>query len=581
MRWASKVNLCRVFSRVVIGVLLVIPFSIGICSAPVTVTEAATSTMKPACVFYFGGWSTSIRDRLIASKPAYVILELSTWPNIAPSDITLLKNAGITVCAYIPTGGMRGYIWNELDTTDKTPAGLDRLIDRAVNIGLNGVFFDEGGLYTPVTGRTWQDAYLDRTLVAPGSGAGGGSPPILSVVGNPKYNSATADAWKGLTAEYYINHAKGHDMFVIVGCPDEYVRASRINSNIFPIVNAVLTSEEYNTRAPGLAPVGQEKLFTDQCFVLSYSGSYDALSTNSAIDYGFGAAYCGVSLSQLPSPAFENYMAALAVTVPPPTTTPTLGNTHTLNLGIQGLGNIVYNGTVLPPGNHQIPANSQINLTALPAPGYTFRTWTWPSNWLRNPGYSGWTSNPTSWTMVEPTSIIAVFDRVDVATQYTVSISSLGHGTTTPAGIQTISAGSVMMVTAVPDSGYVFGGWTGSISSANQTLIFPVNSNIALQAIFNAIPSTPSRTYTLVVDTKGLGRISLNGQIITTGSYQIPEGQVVNLIAIPDPGYQFRTWTWPSNWLKNPNYAGWSENPTSWKMAGPTSIIAVFEQTTK
>ncbi|QNT76154.1 hypothetical protein [Dehalogenimonas etheniformans] len=278
--------------------------------------------MKPACVFYFGGWSASIRDRLIASKPEYVILDLSTWPRIPPSDITLCKNAGITLCAYIPTGGMRGYIWNELDTTDKTPAGLDRLINQAVNIGLNGVFFDEGGLYTPVAGRTWQDAFLDRTLVAPGSGAGVSSPPILSVIGNPKYNATTAEAWKGLTAEYYINHAKEHNMFVIVGCPDEYVRPSRINSNIFPIVNAVLTSEEYNTRAPGLAPVGQEKFFTNQCFVLSYSGSYDASSTNSAINYGFGAAYCSISLQQLPSPAFENYMAAITEVVPPTTTTP-------------------------------------------------------------------------------------------------------------------------------------------------------------------------------------------------------------------------------------------------------------------
>ncbi|QNT76158.1 InlB B-repeat-containing protein [Dehalogenimonas etheniformans] len=560
--------------------------------APVATSAASTtsSTSKSVSVFYFGGWSASIRDRLIASKPEYVILDLSTWPRIPPSDITLCKNAGITLCAYIPTGGMRGYIWNELDTTDKTPAGLDRLINQAVNIGLNGVFFDEGGLYTPVAGRTWQDAFLDRTLVAPGSGAGVSSPPILSVIGNPKYNATTAEAWKGLTAEYYINHAKEHNMFVIVGCPDEYVRPSRINSNIFPIVNAVLTSEEYNTRAPGLAPVGQEKFFTNQCFVLSYSGSYDASSTNSAINYGFGAAYCSISLQQLPSPAFENYMAAITEVVPPTTTTPppttttppTTGMTYSLNVSIQGQGTISNYGTVLPQGSNQIPANATVNLVATPAPGYVFRTWTWPSNWLNNPGYSGWRDNPTSWTMVKSTSIVAVFDRVEApqTQQYTVNISTLGSGTTSPQGVRTALAGSTMTVTAVPASGFTFAGWTGSITSANQTIDFVVNSNINLQATFSALVKPPEEVYyNLVIGTKGLGKVSLNGKVITAGTYQIPKGQSVTLIAIPEPGYRFRTWTWPSNWLKNPKYAGWKENPTSWIMTEPSSIIAVFEKT--
>jgi hypothetical protein len=282
--------------------------------------------MKKVCVYYYGGFSTSIANRFIAAKPKYVISDLSAWPSISSTIINSIKAAGITLMAYIPTGGVRGFIWNSEDDTVKTPAGIKSLIDQAAIKGFNGIFFDEGGIYTPVSGQSYQDAFLDRTLKAPGKGASTVKPQIISVVGNSKYNSTTADSWAGLTVEEYISYAKAKGMFICVGCPDQYVRASRIADNIFPIIDAVLTSEEYN----GRAPVGQEIPYTSKCWVLSYSGSYSATNTNKAINYGFGAAYCCQSMGSLPS-SFETYMAAIPddTTPPPPVvyTCPTCSQT--------------------------------------------------------------------------------------------------------------------------------------------------------------------------------------------------------------------------------------------------------------
>jgi hypothetical protein len=283
--------------------------------------------MVPACVYYYGGWSASILARFLATLPQYLILDLSTWPHVPDTDIAALKAAGITVLAYIPTGGMRGFIFSDNDTTVKTPAIILGLIDQAYAKGFNGVFFDEGGEYTPVKDADWTDAYLDINLAAAGKNAGGSNPPILSIVNNSDYNPDTAESWKGLTCLTYINRATSYNMFICVGCPDEYARASRIYSNIFPLVGAVLTSEEYVKRynQDGGIPRGQEIEFTKKCWVLAYhQPSFNVAATKAALGYSFGAAYCCIEMAQLQYPDYENYMAQLPKVTPPTPPTPGL-----------------------------------------------------------------------------------------------------------------------------------------------------------------------------------------------------------------------------------------------------------------
>ncbi|MDP2662008.1 MAG: hypothetical protein Q8R28_14890, partial [Dehalococcoidia bacterium] len=171
--------------------------------------------------------------------------------------------------------------------------------------------------------------------------------------------------------------------------------------NIWPILDFVLTQEKYN----GAAPVGVEVAHKGQSWVLSYAGSYSATNTNKALAYGFRAAYNCQSMGALPSPAYENYMAAIVGGTPPPPPPPPT-TTYRLNVSVQG------QGSVSPAvGAWDVPADQTVMMTATPAPGWEFRSWSWPGN--PDPDYAGWAENPTSWIMIEPISIVAVFDPAE------------------------------------------------------------------------------------------------------------------------------------------------------------------------
>ncbi len=62
-------------------------------------------------------------------------------------------------------------------------------------------------------------------------------------------------------------------------------------------------------------------------------------------------------------------------------------------------------------GTYSITQNQVVTITATPAAGWRFRTWSWPGN---DPNYAGRPENPTSLNMTENVSIIAVFDPIVV-----------------------------------------------------------------------------------------------------------------------------------------------------------------------
>ena len=85
--------------------------------------------------------------------------------------------------------------------------------------------------------------------------------------------------------------------------------------------------------------------------------------------------------------------------------------------------------------------------------------------------------------------------------KYDVSISSseggrinifTRNGGNTQSG--TYKAGTLLKITATPDDGYKFIGWTGS-NETSMEITITVNSNISLQAIFSKIFSYNSEEY--------------------------------------------------------------------------------------
>ncbi|MGC3961291.1 MAG: Ig-like domain-containing protein [Verrucomicrobiota bacterium] len=78
-----------------------------------------------------------------------------------------------------------------------------------------------------------------------------------------------------------------------------------------------------------------------------------------------------------------------------------------------------------------------------------------------------------------------------------LSMTKSGSGTVTPdLGATTLIVGQTYSVTATPAAGYLFGGWSGSVSSTAATITFTMRSNTVLQASFVANPyTTTTATY--------------------------------------------------------------------------------------
>lgn len=123
-------------------------------------------------------------------------------------------------------------------------------------------------------------------------------------------------------------------------------------------------------------------------------------------------------------------------------------------------------GSSISPSGVQYTTSS-INLTAVRATGYTFNSWSKTKGDLSNAAVDGGTNTVTFTPTADEATITAIYDE----TMHTVTLNSTygsGHVeiggetvTSASAGIATASS----TITAVPDLGYYFTGWTGDIGS--------------------------------------------------------------------------------------------------------------------
>ena len=115
-----------------------------------------------------------------------------------------------------------------------------------------------------------------------------------------------------------------------------------------------------------------------------------------------------------------------------------------------------------------------------------------------------------------------------------ITINVEGNGTTNPIpGRHVYKEGTPISITALPDSGCEFKGWTGDFSGTSPTLSITMDRNIAITAQFVAI--TLRRTLT----------ISVSGQGTTSpkpGTYTYDDDELAEIIATPSSGYSFDYW---------------------------------------
>lgn len=203
------------------------------------------------------------------------------------------------------------------------------------------------------------------------------------------------------------------------------------------------------------------------------------------------------------------------------------------------------NGSVTGGGTYD--DGSVISLTAAPDSGYQFDGWS---------GDASGSSNPLSVTVDSDKTITASFSAIP-PTQYTVSTSSNGNGTVSGGG--TFNQGSVISLTATPNSGYQFDGWSGDASGSSNPLSVTVDGNKNISASFSVIP--PNQ-YSLTSAVSGSGSIA-------PASGTFDEGTVVSVTASPASGWQFDGWSG--------DLSG-SSNPASITMNSNRNITAIFSE---
>jgi len=145
------------------------------------------------------------------------------------------------------------------------------------------------------------------------------------------------------------------------------------------------------------------------------------------------------------------------------------------------------------------------------------------------------------------------------ANNFMLTVNTTGSGNVAlnpPGGVY--NAGTSVILTAAPASGYQFSGWSGDISGSTNPATITMDANKNVTATFTALPPQ----YTLTVNTVGSGNVTLNPP---GGVYNA--GTSVTLTAAPASGYQFSGWSG--------NLTG-SANPATITMDANKNVTATF-----
>lgn len=200
-------------------------------------------------------------------------------------------------------------------------------------------------------------------------------------------------------------------------------------------------------------------------------------------------------------------------------------------------------------GSGQYNEGATVTLQATPATGY---------------GFSNWSSGGSSLSTANPYEFNASADILVTANltlqSYAFTISA-GSGGTVPGGLsQSYTHGSVVQISATPNTGYEFSSWTGSgIADLNAK-----DTNVTISGTQTAAANFTPINYTLTA-TAGTG-----GTINTLNS-SYPYDSNVSLVATPSTGYAFSAWTQSGSGISDAASAS-----TTARIDGNQSVHATF-----
>lgn len=175
----------------------------------------------------------------------------------------------------------------------------------------------------------------------------------------------------------------------------------------------------------------------------------------------------------------------------------------------------------LDPDKLEYYNGDEVTVTAVPEPGWSFAGWS---------GGATGTTNPLQIVVSSDLSITGTFTQ----DEYTLTVDSVGPGTADWSPKKaTYLYGDTVDLTATPDLGSTFMGWTGTISSFEASHQIVITGDTTATANFAEVSFR-----TLTVEINGEGSATKNPD---KAEYQV--GESVSLTATPDAGWIFNGWT--------------------------------------
>ena len=186
---------------------------------------------------------------------------------------------------------------------------------------------------------------------------------------------------------------------------------------------------------------------------------------------------------------------------------------------------------------------TEATVQAYPAEDYHFLRWN-----------DGTPTNPYTFTVTEPKSLIAYFE-MDEITYYTVTVNSANPAMGTVSGTGSVREGRTTQISATANTGYHFTQWQDGNTDNPRTIT--VNGNVTYTASF------APNTYTITA----LSADNAMGTVEGGGQYDY--ATTATLTANPITGYRFVEWDDHN-----------TQNPREVSVIGDATYTASFEQIT-
>ncbi|MCB0289386.1 MAG: hypothetical protein KDH97_03935, partial [Calditrichaeota bacterium] len=392
-------------------------------------------------------------------------------------------------------------------------------------------------------------AFTNSGTVRPGT-----SPGSLTLIGN-----FPQDAGSSFDVEIGGNTpGSSYDQLMVSGSAqlDGTLNISLVNG-FEPVAGQTFSIMTYGSHSGQFAAVNNAVLNGNSVFAVEYLGSELRLTAGSfdrftltALDDGNGSvvidppggeydAGAVVTLTAQPDIGryFTHWSGDIDSSVNPLTVT--VDSNITVTAHFNELPDFTVTATAGPGGSVMLnppggvyDSSTVVTLTAQPAPGYRFSGWSGDLNSFANPDSIYIDGNKT---------VTASFSPLPV---YALNVDTAGNGSVTldpPGG--SYDSSTVVTLTAQPDSGYRFSGWSGDLSGTANPASIVMDSSQQITATFIALP-----VFALTLDTLGAGGISADPP---GGRYD--SSATVTLTALPDSGYIFTGWSGDLSGNANPD----------------------------